>query len=120
MEVENKYSLLNEGEEQEKVTLAIDNALAEMMNDLSDLAEGSSKERIKDIESYFYGRIHYGEEPNTGDWQIDELIDMTAETLEEIADEYPRCGLGDTETDECVAYYLKKLMLLDPKINKKG
>ena len=63
MEVENKYSLLNEGEEQEKVTLAIDNALAEMMKDLSDLAEGSNKERIKDIESYFYGRIHYGEEP---------------------------------------------------------
>jgi hypothetical protein len=120
MEVENKYSLLNEGEEQEKVTLAIDNALAEMMNDLSDLAKDSDQERICMIESYFYGRIHYGDEPNAGCWQIDELIDVTAEALEEIADEYPRCGLGDTETDECVAYCLKELMLLDPKINKKG
>jgi hypothetical protein len=120
MEVENRYSLLNEGEEQAEVTLAIDNALAEMMKDLSDLAEGSSKERIRAIESHFYGRIHYGDEANTGDWQIDELISMTAESLEEIADEYPRCGLGDTETDECVAYRLKEIMLLDPKINKKG
>jgi len=123
MSFKNPYALLNydmdnmkSTPEFEKVTESIDNTLDELANEIKSKSFDIDPDQIGYC---FYGNLHWGsigENRKTGDSRIDELISGAIKKLKVLAKspEAKGAGMGDTHTDECIAYALDKRMAAEP------
>ena len=119
----NPYALLNydmdnnkSTPELEKLTQSIDNILDGLANAIKSKPLTIESDKIGWA---FYGNLHWGsigEDRKTGDSRIDELISGAIAELKELkkSPEAKGAGMGDTETDECIAYGLDKRMNAEP------
>jgi hypothetical protein len=118
MEDNNRYALLNEGEEQKAATEAITEALEEMVEFINKRYQDPSVKVDRSQIGYcFYGNLHWGsigEKRLTGDEVIDLHIANAIENIQIIAEDYPDAAIGDTMTDELIAYHVDELMKAEP------
>lgn len=114
----NPYALLNydmdnmkSTPEFEKATSFIDGVIKEMVAKIK-----SEPFQIEPrlIGHCFYGNLHWGsigENRLTGDSRIDDIIAEAVEKLVEFSNgPEDHGGIGDTQTDECIAYEVIRLM----------
>jgi hypothetical protein len=114
--VENRYALLNSGKRQEKATKAIEHSVAVLTGIIKKRMEELDPEEylVEDIVRNFYHILHYYSfeiEP-IGDEEIDLHIGMTVMEIHAISEKYPDAAIGDTMTDELIAYHLEESLTL--------
>jgi len=119
---DNKYALLNydmdrgvETPEYQKANQFIDEVVTEMTTAIK-----SQKTLVpaSEIGRCFYGNLHWGrigENRVTGDARVDKLIATAVKRLVKFSDG-PESdgGIGDTATDEAIAYEVDRLMNAKP------
>ena len=114
--MKNPYALLNYDmdnnlptPEFEQDTKFIDGVLQELVNAI---VRVNGQLDIDEIANCFYGNLHYfslGENRKCGDSQVDVLIANAVQQIKEHAKNVsPKSGIGDTETDECIALSLER------------
>lgn len=117
-EMKNRYALLIEGVEEKEATERIQDVLETMVKGISErFAEPGINIDPRQIGYCFYGNLHWGsigENRLVGDEVVDKLIESAIEDIESISEDYPDAGIGDTMTDECIAYHVDELMQCDP------
>jgi len=114
MKKKNPYAFLIEGPELKEATDKVEAIVVEMVNEIKSQPHTVEKEVIGWA---FYGNLHWGtlgEERMTGDTRIDDCIKKAIEKIREVNKEYPEAGIGDTMTDECIAYHVDELMKATP------
>jgi hypothetical protein len=116
-EFKNPYALLNydmdkdeSTPEFERATQFIDGVLEEMVDAIK-----SKYFRVDpdEIVGCFHSNLHWGsiqEAQSCGDARIDEAIAVAVKKLQEFADDPDNGGIGDTATDECIAYRVEELL----------
>jgi len=115
----NKYSLLNYDQELVKPTedflntqLMIDTILADLAASCLTTNSNLDPSFISEI---FYENFHFGsiqDTVHTGHEKIDDAIELAVEKLKELneLDMSKEAGIGDTATDEAIAYELEELL----------
>jgi hypothetical protein len=123
--MENKYSLLNYDMENQLPTPEFERAEKVIDEAITTMVAGI-KSQPTDIEPSavgycFYGNLHWGsigENRSTGDKRVDDLIAVAVEKIIDFS-KGPEDdgGIGDTATDECIAYEVDKLMSAEPEMH---
>lgn len=120
--MENPYALLNYDMDNNKSTPEFEKATKFITDTITEMVNGIRSESFEiepsQIGWAFYGNLHWGcigEDRRTGDIRIDELIKIAVDKLREFS-EGPEDdgGIGDTATDECIAYVVDELMNAEP------
>ena len=121
--MKNPYALLNYNMETgtstpefKRATKFIDEVLEELVKDFN---ATSTDVEPSDVGYCFYGNLHWGsigENRITGDTKVDELIKVAVDKIVEFSKqpENRSAAIGDTETDECIAYQLDELLKAKP------
>jgi len=121
--MKNPYALLNYDMETgtstpdlERVTKFIDEVLEELVTGFK---ATSTDVEPSDVGYCFYGNLHWGsigEDRRTGDVNVDALIKVAVDKIVKYSKqpENRSAAIGDTETDECIAYQLDKLLKAKP------
>jgi len=94
----------------EKATSFLDSVLKELTDGIK---SQHTEVPSEDIGHAFYGNLHWGsigEDRKTGDNRIDSLIAEAVQKINNFAKTEDHGGIGDTMTDECIAYELDRLM----------
>jgi len=121
-EFRNPYALLNYDMENGKSTPEFERATSFIDGVLKEMVDGIRSQPFSidpsKIGYCFYGNLHWGsigENRLTGDSRIDGLIATAVGKIREFA-EGPEDdgGIGDTMTDECIAYEVDRLMKAKP------
>jgi len=124
--MKNPYSLLNYDmdnmeptPEFTKATSFINDTIVEMVNAIKKSSSNIIKEDPSLVGYVFYGNLHWGsigENRSTGDSKIDEIINIAVKKLVDFSNGPDDCGgIGDTATDEAIAYHVDELMDSKPK-----
>lgn len=120
-EFKNPYSLLNYDMENmkstpefERATEFIDDTIEEMVKEIK--SEESSVD-LEEIVGCFYINLHWSsiqEAQSCGNARVDAAIACAVEKLREFAKDHPdNGGIGDTATDECIAFRVDELLSTD-------
>jgi hypothetical protein len=119
--MKNPYALLNYDMENGKPTPEFEKATAFLDGVLKDLVNAIKSQHTEvpneNIGYAFYGNLHWGsigENRKTGDSRIDSLIQDAVQKIHYFAKTEDDGGIGDTATDECIAYELDRLMDATP------
>ena len=119
----NPYALLNYDMENGKSTPDLERVTKFLDETLEELVTGIKSEptdvEMSDIGYCFYGNLHFGiigENRRTGDKRIDSLIKVAVDKIVKFSKqpENRSAAIGDTETDECIAYRLDELLDAEP------
>jgi hypothetical protein len=119
--MENKYSLLNYDMENRKPTPEFEKATKFLDETLKEMVDGIKSQHTEvDNESVgyaFYGNLHWGsigEKRKTGDSRVDALIADAIQKINYFVKTEDHGGIGDTATDEDIAYEVDRLMNATP------
>ena len=120
--MENKYALLNYDMSNNKSTPEFERATKFIDDVLNEMVTGIKSEPTQVPSEYvgycFYGNLHWGsigENRVTGDKRVDDLIAVAVKKLVEFSNgPEDDGGIGDTMTDECIAYEVDNLMNAEP------
>ena len=119
--MKNTYALLNYDMDNNKPTPEFEKATAFLDGVLKELVDGIKSQHTEvpseNVGHAFYGNLHWGaigENRKTGDSRIDSLIAEAIQKIRYFAKTEDHGGIGDTETDECIAYELDRLMNATP------
>lgn len=118
----NPYALLNYDMDNNQPTPEFERDTKFIDDVLQELVDGISRVNgcldIDKIGSCFYGNLHYsslGENRKSGDSQVDILIANAVQQIKEYAKNVsPKSGIGDTETDACIASSLERRLKNSP------
>lgn len=115
--MKNPYALLNYDMENDKPTPEFKKATEFITKTITKMVKGIKSEKFtiepKQIGYCFYGNLHWGligENRKSGDERIDKLIKEAIDDIKKFKDENDHGGIGDTATDECIAYEVDRLM----------
>ncbi len=119
--MENKYSLLNYDMENGKSTPEFEKATKFLDETLKEMVEGIKSQHTyvenETVGYAFYGNLHWGsigEDRKTGDSRVDSLIANAVQKISYFAKTEDHGGIGDTATDEDIAYEVDRLMNATP------
>lgn len=125
--MENKYALLNYDMEEIKSTpefLETQRMLDVIVNELAEsVRKVETNLDLALVGECFYGNLHYGligVNRLTGNDAIDKAIKLAIEKIKVLKTKVyaKEAGIGDTETDECIAYELDRLLGATPSMHE--
>ena len=122
--MENPYALLNYDMDNDKSTPEFEHATKVITDIITKMTTDIKSEKFEiepsAIGSAFYGNLHWGtiQSPRlTGDDRIDGIIKIGVDAIKEFSDgPEDDGGVGDTATDESIAYTVDELMNAEPEM----